>query len=262
MTTVRTTLLVSAVAALLAACGGPDAMDLGTDTQGSHSWGGYHWARTSNPLVLKLGDNVGSQWDSYLNTAEADWDQSTVLSLSVVAGTSGGRKCSAVAGTVQVCNYTYGNNGWLGIASIWLSSGHISQGTVKMNDTYYNTSTYNTPAWRALVMCQEIGHTFGLDHQDENFDNPNLGTCMDYTSSPDTNQHPNSHDYSMLSSIYGHTDSFNSALSELAPQGNFETEQEWGRKISHGLYVREFGHDMALVTRVVWTNEHRAEMGE
>ncbi len=33
-------------------------------------------------------------------------------------------------------------------------------------------------------MCQEIGHDFGLDHQDENFNNPNLGTCMDYTNDP------------------------------------------------------------------------------
>lgn len=24
----------------------------------SHSWNGYHWARTANPFRLKLGDNV------------------------------------------------------------------------------------------------------------------------------------------------------------------------------------------------------------
>ena len=24
----------------------------------NHSWGGYHWARTSNPFTVKLGDNV------------------------------------------------------------------------------------------------------------------------------------------------------------------------------------------------------------
>jgi hypothetical protein len=29
----------------------------------------------------------------------------------------------------------------------------------------------------------------------ETFDNPILGTCMDYTSDPTTNQHPNRHDY-------------------------------------------------------------------
>ena len=49
-----------------------------------------------------------------------------------------------------------------------------------------------------MVMCQEVGHDFGLDHQDENFNNPNLGTCMDYTNDPSTNQHPNAHDYEEL----------------------------------------------------------------
>ena len=73
--------------------------------------------------------------------------------------------------------------------------------------TDFNTPTYNTPAWRQMVTCQEIGHTFGLDHQDENFNNPNLGTCMDYTSNPSTNMHPNQHDYDQLVTIYSHLDS-------------------------------------------------------
>jgi hypothetical protein len=47
-------------------------------------------------------------------------------------------------------------------------------------------------------MCQEVGHTLGLDHQDDVFDNPTLGTCMDYTSDPSTSQHPNRHDYEEL----------------------------------------------------------------
>jgi hypothetical protein len=44
---------------------------------GSHSWGGYHWARTANPFTLKLGDNVSSGWDTYLAMASIDWSQST-----------------------------------------------------------------------------------------------------------------------------------------------------------------------------------------
>ena len=34
-------------------------------------------------------------------------------------------------------------------------------------------------------------------------DNNNLNTCMDYTSNPDSNQHPNIHDYQQLNDIYG-----------------------------------------------------------
>jgi hypothetical protein len=34
--------------------------------QANHSWGKYHWARTSNPFTLQLADNVSSTWDGYL----------------------------------------------------------------------------------------------------------------------------------------------------------------------------------------------------
>ncbi|MEK6281657.1 MAG: hypothetical protein AABN95_14980 [Acidobacteriota bacterium] len=32
----------------------------------SHSWGGYHWARTANPFTLKVGNNVTSKLDHSL----------------------------------------------------------------------------------------------------------------------------------------------------------------------------------------------------
>ena len=37
----------------------------------NHSWGGYHWARTANPVTVQLGDNVDGIWDPYLVTAQA-----------------------------------------------------------------------------------------------------------------------------------------------------------------------------------------------
>ena len=109
-----------------------------------------------------------------------------MLDTSIVPGRSSARKCRATPGQDEVCNANYGQNGWLGLASIWLASGttHITQGSVKLNDTYFNTAQYNTPAWRQMVTCQEVAHTFGLDHQDETFGNTNLGTCMDYTNNP------------------------------------------------------------------------------
>ncbi|MEP6637529.1 MAG: hypothetical protein ABJB97_12450, partial [Acidobacteriota bacterium] len=130
----------------------------------SHSWGGYHWARTANPFTLRVGNNVTSTWTIPFNTALADWSNSSVMNLTEIAGT-GGRNCRMTAGTVQVCNRTYGNNGWLGLASINITGGtHITQGSAKMNDTYFNTATYNNQNEKLHVMCQEIGHTFGLDH--------------------------------------------------------------------------------------------------
>ena len=218
----------------------------------NHSWGNYHWARTSNPFTLKVGDNVTSAWDSYLATTSSDWSQSTVLDTTVVAGGSSNKRCRATSGRVEVCNGTYGNNGWLGVAQIWASGDHITQGTVKLNDTYFNTAKYNTPAWRNLVMCQEVGHTFGLDHQDENFTNPNLGTCMDYTNDPSTNQHPNAHDYDELVTIYTHLDSTTTVGASAGFLPDAVPSFAPANQVNRSTYRTDLGDGRTLVTHVFW----------
>lgn len=226
-----------------------------------HSWGGYHWARTSNnPLAVPVGDNVDSRWDAALQGAVADWNASTVIQSPLVAGSSNPRNCKAVSGTIQVCNSTYGRTGWLGIAQIWLSNNHISQGITKLNDTYFNSAPYNTPAWRNMVTCQEIGHDYGLDHQDEAFDNPNLNTCMDYTNNPESNQHPNAHDYEQLLAIYNHVDSGMSVIkgSSFAGAESGDTPKEWGRatrldRLGRPIeFVRVISPTEKVVTHVTW----------
>jgi hypothetical protein len=240
------------------------ALALPSAAQASHRWGNYHWARTSNPFTLRLDNNVTSAWTTYLNQASADWTSSSVLNTTVVSGSFGSRDtCSPTAGHVEVCNGAYGQNGWLGIASISITTGsHISRAYVKVNDTYFNQSQYNTAPYRRLVMCQEVGHTFGLGHQDENQTNPNLGTCMDYTRDPDgppSNEHPNSHDYSLLQSIYSHTDSFNSWTSAVAgPALANESRASWGRLVSGSasqgaaVFRRDHGPGNYTLTFVTW----------
>ncbi len=239
----------------------------------NHSWGLYHWGRTVNPFTLKLGNNVSSAWDSYLATTSSDWSQSSVLDTVVVSGSTSPKTCKPVSGRVEVCNNRYGRNGWLGVASIWInSSGHITQGTAKMNDTYFNSSPYNTSVWKNSVMCQEVGHVFGLDHQDEDFSNTPLGTCMDYSSDPTLNQHPNQHDYDQLEAIYGHLDSTNTAsqvslskLGQLIRAGtkevSAEENEEWGKAIrkSHdkqnSLYEKDLGKGEKVYTFVIWADQ-------
>ena len=250
--------------------------------QANHSWNGYHWARTSNPFTLKLGDNVSSTWDSSLATTSTDWSVSRVLDTKVVPGqrdpTTDPTTCPPTSGRVEVCNAAYGTNGWLGVAQIWVvRDKHIVQGTTKVNDTYFNRANYNTPAWRNLVMCQEVGHIFGLGHQDETRANTNLGSCMDYTNDPDggaggasatdpSNEHPNQHDYAQLRTIYSHLDnrttvSTTSAASTMPPaakQGNLNSRAEWGRLIRESpneqlaLYERDFGGGKKVFTFVIW----------
>jgi len=230
----------------------------------THSWGEYHWARTLNPFTLKLGDNLSSTWKPYLTTTSSDWSLSTVLDTTIVPGKTTGQRCRPTLGRVEVCNYKYGNKGWLGIAQIWANGTHITQGTVKVNDTYFNTATYNTTAWRNLVMCQEIGHVFGLDHQDEVQTNPNLGTCMDYTSNPvgpPSNEHPNQHDYDQLLVIYGHLDA-STTISQKSPavmgQLSFDDQRNWGKKVRQSrngltaLYELDFGGGHKVFTHVLW----------
>ena len=247
--------------------------------QANHSWGGYHWARTSNPFTLKVGDNVSSTWDSYLNEAIADWSQSSVLDLTNVAGSNRQPKnCKPTAGRIEVCNSRYGNTGWLGIAQVWVSGSHITQATTKLNDTYFDTSAYNTPAWRRLVTCQEVAHDFGLDHQDETFDNANLGSCMDYTNDPDggaggavagdpSNEHPNTHDYEMLETIYAHLDTTSTVSqtsSTNASRGfgaNFDDPASWGKSIHQdnaghtSLFERDLGAGHKVFTFITWILE-------
>jgi len=231
----------------------------------SHSWGNYHWARTVNPLTLKLGDNVTSAWDSYLGTSSTDWSLSSVLDTSVVASSKAPRTCRPTSGRVEVCDYKYGSNGWLGVAQIWVKGDHITQGTVKVNDTYFNTATYDTVAWRNLVMCQEVGHIFGLDHQDEDFYNTPLGTCMDYSADPTLNQHPNAHDYEQLETIYNsHFEAAKTAKRSRSRFGNFTVNFEGGqltglgevvRSLANGrtsIFERALGGDEKLVTHIFW----------
>ena len=243
------------------------------DADASHSWGSYHWARKANPFTLKLGDNMSSSWDAYLSQASSDWTASSILDTTIVSGL-GGRNCKSTTGRVEVCNRTYGNNGWLGIAQIWVSGSHITKGVTKMNDTYFNSAPYNTSAWKQFVVCQEIGHTFGLNHQNENFNNTNLGTCMDYTSDPDgtladpdqlSNEHPNAHDYSQLETIYTHLDAINTSFSKKSPaiaSANDDIDvsdtKEWGKEVRKSkdgrssLHERDLGKGNKIFTFVIW----------
>ena len=237
---------------------------LAAPASANHSWGNYHWARTANPFTLKIGNNVSATWAKEFTTAVADWNAASPLNLNAVAGTSN-KRCAAVSGTVQVCNGTYGNNGWLGLASISLSGGHISQGTAKMNDTYFNTATYNNPNEKLHVMCQEVGHDFGLGHTSE--DGSSQNTCMDYFSNTGANAtstlstHPNQHDYDQLSSIYTHADAGTTiagsgsaakgpSLAEREDSRPYRTDRRDSKRFT--IIEERFADDSMRVTRYTW----------
>jgi hypothetical protein len=171
----------------------------------NHSWDGFHWSRATNPAQLTVVDSVVGEWDSYLSPAVSDWERSSVLSLASTAGANSlvdRTACLPTEGTIRVCNAMYPDPTWLGLATVWLSGDHITMATAQVNDTWFDTSLYDDPSAKRHVLCQEIGHTFGLDHQ---YTEP---TCMD-----DINGlfdpafvSPGAHDFEQLGSIYAHLD--------------------------------------------------------
>ena len=264
--------VVTALAAGLAIVG------FSTVALATHSWGGYHWARTTPQFTLKLGNNMTTtDWRAHLTQTSIDWNSGNSAVLTALVAGTAGRRCSMVAGTTQVCNGTYGSTGWLGLASINISGTHITQGTAKMNDTYFSTATYNNPNERLHVVCQEVAHTFGLDHQST--DGSSQNSCMDYFSNTGANAtstlstKPNAHDFAQLNSIYAHLDG-TSTVQQLAAEvaamsrgpsaanrDISDDPQSWGQLVRQSAngrsshYERENGDGSKNVTHVYWTLE-------
>jgi hypothetical protein len=239
--------------------------------QATHSWADYHWGRSSDAFMVQLGDNLHASWDPYLSRTSRDWSSAgQPLTTQVGPGTTSGKRCQPTPDRVEVCDAAYGKNGWLGLASVWLNGNHITQGTAKVNDTYFALDRYNNRGERLHVLCQEVGHTFGLGHTSE--DGMSQATCMDYSRSSDSDIDatlttagssvtPNGHDFEQLTSLYSHLDSTatvsasSGSTSGLQPS---EDQASWGREVAHGrdgawsVFVREGRSGQRLVTHVTW----------
>lgn len=255
--------------ALTLAAGLLGSLGLITPAEANHAWGKYHWSRTAPEVGLAVGDNVSPAWDAYLAEAIADWNSTSALAVSGDAGQTTPATCAPIAGRVEACSDDYGNNSWLGLASIWAArGGHITQATTKVNDYYFKQQTYDKPDWRDMVMCQEIGHDFGLAHQDESFTNDNLGSCMDYTNDPSgllgtngelANRGLNLHDHAQLSDIYAHLDGARPGGKKQASKAVIGNDRSsWGTEVQRSadgrvsVFERDLGAGELVLTHVTW----------
>jgi hypothetical protein len=245
------------------------------EVSANNSWDGYHWGHAGVPFTVVLGNNVSPAWMPFVNYSAYNWNRSTVLDVPIIAGGTAPASCQMRSGTVQVCNAPYGSTGWLGLAQLTVSGKIITAATVKLNDTYFNQPRFNTNTWKNEVACQEVGHTLGLDHQDTNFNNPPLGTCMDYSNDPTPNQQPNLADYQELQRIYLYNDFSDTAVQDTAlPSSVVNTDlnnkTQWGSLVSgsdraatndasvgsgslqYAVYERDLGAGKKLNTVVLW----------
>lgn len=155
---------------------------------GTNRWGCWKYANAS---INWFNGGSGSYFTYYDQEAKTDsnsWHNYTDLVLTNV-GAAGSTD------HVNAYNGFYGANGWLGLASILNYSGcTVFRGQAQLNQSYLDNGSY-TATNKKHVACQEVGHLFGLQHN-----RGSSTTCMNDTIL--TAPQPNSHDQSMINSIY------------------------------------------------------------
>lgn len=255
----------------------------------SHVWSTFHWRRTSAALkTIPTRRYLSAIWLARYTTAMNDWRKPAMTKIKPATTFIGGasRACPVFSQQISVCNGTYGNTGWLGLAQVAVSGSHIQLGRALQNDTYFNRAPYNTIPWRQLVICQEIGHLFGIGHVNVVFGNRNVGSCMDYTNDPDgggfygpSNLHPYAHDYQLINARHNHIGSDlptllsgpesadlpepTSEMPQALKDFNPTSLQEFGTLVWVGdggrteRYEANFGDGHKMVTQVIWAKKPR-----
>lgn len=155
---------------------------------GTHRWGCWKYA---DAFVYWYNGGTGDYWNIYNEEAITDsnsWENSTDIDFIPVSSPGS-------TDHINAFNGAYGQNGWLGLASIVSYSGcTIRNGRVQLNQTYLDNGSY-TRTNKKHVACQEIGHLLGLNHN-----RSSTTTCMNDTIL--TAPFPNAHDQSLVNSIY------------------------------------------------------------
>lgn len=227
-----------------------------TTVDATHSYSG-HWRRTSSAVrnipVLRM---LSSIWLTRYSIAMADWRNSAMTKIKPYTyGTyAPPYRCPFYTGYIAVCNGNYGGTGWGGLAFLARDGyGHAYGGWALQNDYYTGYGSSATAvAWRQHIICQEIGHLFGLGHVNEITTNRNVGSCMDYTNDPDggaggypgdpNNMHPYSHDYAFINQRHNHIGSLipgfaapeadaSRVVSEAMKQFDVKTMKGFGRLV-------------------------------
>ena len=160
---------------------------LASNTWADHAWNGYHW-KSSNLAPTVADKTTASIYEVGLGVAE--WAALGTPIQPTLSATNKGKV------TVSEGFSPF----WLGQARIFIDdSGHITKGEVKLNTILLEPLG---PAAADHVLCQELGHILGLDHQRTAID-----SCMNDIAVLGSVTTPNIHDAEQLGFIYSHMDS-------------------------------------------------------
>lgn len=152
-----------------------------------HSWNGYHWKSSS--LTPTVADKTTASIYE-VGVAVVEWAALGTPIQPTLSATNKGKVVVSEGFSPF----------WLGQARIFLDdSGHITKGEVKLNTLLLEPLGL---AAADHVLCQELGHILGLDHQRTAVD-----SCMNDTATVGSVTSPNAHDAAQLGVIYSHTDS-------------------------------------------------------
>lgn len=149
-----------------------------------HSWNGYHWAGSGERTPAVVDQTSSDLYE--IPAAVAEW---AALGTPI-------QPVTATSGEVTVKEGF--SPFWYGLAQVFVEDGHITKGVVKLNTRLLESEG---PAAADHVLCQELGHIWGLDHLDgATCMNDSLASLGNYTA-------PNSADRNTLNEIYAHADS-------------------------------------------------------
>lgn len=167
----------------------------------AHRWDEWHWHKRTLGIYIFASNSISAE------AARADWGPGfNVLRPIRVTHHS----------DVSVFDGNYGDTGWGGLAEIISYSNHchsrfifcldsqpgITHAHARLN-TFYSWSNLNTGTTAddgRGIFCQEIGHTFGLDHSNDG--------CMGKTY------------FNNLNFVTSHSDNDLNALYSGAPLGD------------------------------------------
>ena len=200
------------------------------------------WPSNSYGLRITMINALNDSWQSTFNIAVANWNSGNPIAvrISEEAGTYD-KDCKAPEGKIIVCNGDYGETKWRGITESLSNYDGLISAEAKMNEFYL--LNMGLAAWQytmchelgmsSLICCLSFflssvivvagyehlflshtklytefeillkGHTIGLAHTDEDFENEDLGDCMDYTDNLDANKQPTALNFNTLLELYG-----------------------------------------------------------